>query len=92
MVLVLLKSTGKGLVVGNELKLWFVDALVEAEEGKRCEASVRVCSKFRHLLAQSDSIPGPFELIGNVDRPSEGPLSVVGGAVVAVVLLASTQP
>jgi hypothetical protein len=52
---VLLKLTGKGLVVGNELKLWFIDVSVEAEEGKRCEASVRVCSKF--LLGGDDSYP-----------------------------------
>jgi len=86
-VLVLLESSGKGLVVGNELKLWvkrfnFVDASVKAEEGKGCEASIRMRSKFRHWLAQGNSVPGPLELISNVDRPPEGPLSVVSGAVV----------
>jgi hypothetical protein len=86
-VLVLLESVGEGLVAGNELKLGlkhlnFVDASVKAEEGKRCEAAVRVRSKFRHWLAQDDSVPGPLELISNVDRPPEGPLSVINDTVV----------
>jgi hypothetical protein len=71
---VLLESTGKGLVVGNELMFWvkrfnFIDAPVKAEKGKGCEASVSIRSKFRHWLAQGDSVPGPLELISNVDRP-----------------------
>jgi hypothetical protein len=86
-VLVLLESTGKGLVVGKEIEFWFkrfifVDALVEAEEGKSCEASIRMRSKFCHWLAQGNSVPGPLELISNVDRAPEGPLSVVGVDVV----------
>jgi hypothetical protein len=65
---VLLESVGEGLVVGDELKLWhkhlnFVDASVKAEKGKRCEAAVRLHSKFRHWLAQDDSVPGPNRLI-----------------------------
>jgi hypothetical protein len=83
----LLESTGKGLVVGKEIEFWFkrfmfVDALVKAEEGKSCEASIRMRSKVCHWLAPGNSVPGPLELISNVDRAPEGPLSVVGVDVV----------